>query len=90
MYLRQLFSNVSTHKYSLQVDPEVLDSHPVLYYIRCVGKILNPLLNLGFKWGVVSGRGIISTWKMKKYCHLVKFKATSTVIPVAQKGAQDH
>lgn len=53
VYLRQLFSNVSTHKDSLQVDPEVLDCHPVFYYIRCVGKILDPLLNLAFEWGVI-------------------------------------
>lgn len=56
IYLRQLFSDVSTHKHSLQVDPEVLDSHPVFYDISGVGKILNPLLNLGFKWGVVPGK----------------------------------
>lgn len=56
IYLRQLFSDVSTHKHSLQVDPKVLDGHPVFYDISRVGKILNPLLNLGFKWGVVPGK----------------------------------
>lgn len=52
--LRQLFGDVSPHKHSLQVDPKVLDRHPVFYDISGVGKILNPLLNLGFKRRVVS------------------------------------
>lgn len=56
IYLGQLFSNVPTHKHRLQVDPKVLDSHPVFYNIGGVRKILNPLLNLGFERGVVPGK----------------------------------
>lgn len=55
IYLWQLLSDVPTHKHCLQVDPKVLDRHPVFYNVSCVGEILNPLLNLAFKWGVVPG-----------------------------------
>lgn len=63
IYLRQLFCNVSTHKHSFKVDPEILNSHPVFNDISGVGKILNPLLNLAFKWGVVPGKSdLVSAW----------------------------
>jgi len=32
-YLWQLLSNVSSHKHSLQVDPEILHHQPVLNYL---------------------------------------------------------
>lgn len=56
IYLGQLLGNVSPNKHGLQVDPEVLNGHPVLDDISGVGKILNPLLDLGFKWSVVPGK----------------------------------
>lgn len=61
-YLRELFSDVSPYKHSLQVDPEVLDRHPVLYDISCVGQILHPLLYLCLKWGVVPVEGVAPTY----------------------------
>lgn len=61
MYLGQLFCNVSTHKHSFKVDPEILNSHPVFNDISGVGKILNPLLNLAFKWGVVPGKSDLTS-----------------------------
>lgn len=63
IYLGQLFRDVPAHKHRLQVDPKVLDSHPVFYNIGGVRKILNPLLNLGFEWGVVPGKQFTSAWK---------------------------
>ena len=45
-YLRQLFGNVSTDEDSLQVDPQVLDSQPILDDVRRVGQLLHPQLDL--------------------------------------------
>ena len=53
-YLRQLFCNVTTHKYSLQVDPEVLYCHPVLNDLRGVGQVLYPGLDLLLEWTIES------------------------------------
>ena len=51
-YLRQLFCNVTTHKYSLQVHPEVLYCHPVLNDLRGVGQVLYPGLDLLLEWTI--------------------------------------
>ena len=56
-YLRKLLGDVAPHKHGLQVDPQVLNGHPVLYDVRGVGQILDPLLNLPLKGSVVSGGG---------------------------------
>ena len=45
-YSRQLFGNVSTHKHSLQVHPEILYNHPVLYDLWWVSQVLYPGLDL--------------------------------------------
>ena len=37
IYFRQLLSDVSTHKHSLQIDPEILNGHPVLNDVCGVG-----------------------------------------------------
>ena len=44
-HLRQLLGDVPAHKDSLQVDPQVLDSHPVLYDLSRVGQFVHPLLD---------------------------------------------
>lgn len=56
MHLGHLFGNVPSHKHCLQVDPKVLNCHPAFDDISGVGEVLDPLLNLGFKWSVVPGK----------------------------------
>ena len=53
--LWQLLSNVSTDKHSLKINPEILNCEPIFYDIRCVGKLLNPTLNVFLERGVVPG-----------------------------------
>ena len=52
-HLGQLLGDVATHKDSLQVDPEVLDDHPVLDDLRRVRQVLYPRLDLLLEWRVV-------------------------------------
>lgn len=53
--LRQLLSDVSTDKHSLKINPEILNCEPVFYDVCCVGKLLNPTLNVFLERGVVPG-----------------------------------
>ena len=53
-YFRKLLGNVPAHEHGLQVDPEVLDGHPVLDDVRGVGQVLDPLLDLHLERSVVS------------------------------------
>ena len=53
-YLGQLFCNVTTNEDSLEVNPEVLDNHPVLNDLRRVGQVLHPCLDLSLERSVES------------------------------------
>ena len=53
--LWQLLGNASTDKHSLNINPEILNCEPVFYDIRCVGKLLNPTLNVFLERRVVPG-----------------------------------
>lgn len=51
--LWQLLSDITTHKDSFQVDPEVLRLHPVLNDLSGVGQTLDPLLDFRLEWSIV-------------------------------------
>lgn len=53
-FLRQLFGNVTAHKYRLQVDPQVLHHKPVFNDLSGAGQFLDPLLDFRFEWSIVS------------------------------------
>ena len=59
-YLGQLFGDVTAHKDSLQVDPQVLDCHPVLNDLRGVCQVGHPKLNVLLEGGVVSGKATLA------------------------------
>ena len=52
-HLWQLLCNVSSHKYSLQVDPEVLHNQPVLEDLCRIGQVFYPLLNVWLERSIV-------------------------------------
>ena len=52
-YLWQLLCNVSPHKHSFQVDPEVLDYEPIFNEVRGVGELLHPQGNLFLEGSIV-------------------------------------
>lgn len=52
-YLWQLLCNVSPHKHSFQVDPEVLDYKPIFNDVRGVGELLHPQGNLFLEGSIV-------------------------------------
>ena len=54
-HLGQLLGNVSSHKYSLQVDPEVLYLHPRLKDFCGVGELGDPVLDTLLEGGIVPG-----------------------------------
>ena len=51
--LRQLFSDVSSDKHSLQINPQVLHHEPVLDDLRGSSQLGNPLLDITFEWRIV-------------------------------------
>lgn len=57
--LWQLLSNITTNEHSLEVDPQILHSQPILDNVSCVRKLLNPALNVFLKRSIVSGKNII-------------------------------
>ena len=54
--LRQLFSNVSSDKHCLQINPQVLHHEPVLDDLRGSSQLGNPLLDITFEWRIVPGK----------------------------------
>ena len=54
--LWQLFSNISSNKHSLKVNPQVLHCQPVLNNVGCVRKLLNPALNLLLEGRIIPGK----------------------------------
>ena len=50
----QLFGYISTHKHSLQIDPQVLHQHQILQNLVRVGQVFDPLLDILFEWHIVS------------------------------------
>ena len=53
-FLGKLLGDVTAHEHSLQVYPEVLDSHPVLNDLSGGGQLLDPLLDVSFEGSIVS------------------------------------
>ena len=51
--LRQLFGDVAAHEDGLEINPQVLDDHPVLNDVRRVGQLLHPVLDILLEWSVV-------------------------------------
>ena len=66
LYLGQLFGNVTTHKDSLQVDPQVLHGHPVLNDLGRVGQVGHPQLNLLLEGGIVPAKATVYVLNTKK------------------------
>lgn len=60
--LWQLLGDVSTHKHGLQVDPQVLNWQPLFDDFRCVGQFLDPQLNRGLEWSIVSREGMVQSY----------------------------
>lgn len=56
--LGQLLGNVPTHKYGLQVHPQVLDKQPAFQDFVGVGQVAHPLLDL-----LSEGR-VVPLWRM--------------------------
>lgn len=53
-YLRQLFSYVSTDKYSFKIDPQILNRHPAFNNVSGGRELSNPLVDALFKRCVIS------------------------------------
>ncbi len=53
-FVWQLLRDVSPHKHSLQVDPQVLDDQPVLNDLCGTSQLVRPVLDLGFERSIVS------------------------------------
>ena len=52
--LRQLLSDVTTHEYSLQVDPQVLDNQPIFNDLCGACQLLHPFLDLRLEGCIVT------------------------------------
>ena len=96
--LWQLLRNVATDKHSLEVNPQVLDGHPVLQDVGRVRQVMNPLLDVLLEWCVVpaskvSRITISRGLNVHVHVHVRVTRMQSYVkvtLPVTQQGAEHH
>ena len=53
LYLWKLLGNVSAHKHSLQIDPQILYNQPILQDVGRVGQLGHPLLDSLLEWCII-------------------------------------
>lgn len=52
--LWQLFSDITTHKHSFQIDPQILYNQPIFNDFCGTSQLLYPFLDLWLEWSIVS------------------------------------
>ena len=83
-YLWELFGNVTAHKHSLQIDPQVLHNQPVLNDLGGASQLLHPLLDLGLEGSVVSDH------REKTYSHSGAFLSVDKYVTRGRQNTRQN